>query len=58
MKDIKHETLRSERMSFEKDFSDYLIGNHKDHWKASKCTFFQSEEHMKSWAVCSFVRWQ
>jgi len=38
MKEIKHETFRSGMMSFERDFSDFLIGNHEDHWKASKCT--------------------
>jgi hypothetical protein len=57
MKEIKHETFRSGRTSFGKNFADYLIGNQKDHWKANKCTFFQTGGNMKSWAVCSFERW-
>jgi len=56
MKEIKHETFRSGMMSFERDFADFLIGNHEDHWKASKCTFFRTSDNMKSWAVCSFER--
>jgi hypothetical protein len=43
-------------MGFEKDFADYLIGNRKDHWKVSKCTFFQAGDNTKAWAVCSFER--
>ena len=56
MKETKHETFRSGKMSFEKDFADYLIANHKDQWKASKCSIFRSGDHTKSWAVCSFER--
>jgi hypothetical protein len=57
MNETKHEAFRSGKMSFEKDFADYLIGNRMDHWKASRCTFFQSENNMKSWAVCTFGQW-
>jgi hypothetical protein len=57
MKEMKHETFRSGRMSFEKDFAGYLIGNRKNNWKASKCTFFRAGDNTKSWAVCSFERY-
>jgi len=56
MKEIKHEIMRSGIMSFQKDFSDYLISNHKDHWKPSNCTFFRDNGKMKAWAFCSFER--
>jgi len=56
MKEIKHETFRSGSASFEKNVADYLIGSRKDHWKASKCPFFQTSDEMKSWAVCFFER--
>ncbi len=57
MKEVKHETFRSRSASYEKDFADYLIGNRKDNWKASKCTFFKTGGNTKSWAICSFERW-
>jgi len=56
MEDVKHETFRSGRMSFERDFANFLIGNHEDRWKVSNCTFFRSDDDMKSWAFCSFQR--
>jgi hypothetical protein len=56
MKEIKHETFRSDMMSFENDFAGYVIGNYEDHWKTRKCTFFRDGNKMKSWAYCSFER--
>jgi hypothetical protein len=56
MKATKHETFRSGKASFDKDFGDFLIANSKDHWKVSQCTFFRSHDGMKSWAFCSFQR--
>ena len=56
MKEIKHETFRSNMTSFENDFAGYVIGNYEDHWKTRKCTFFRDDNKMKSWAYCSFER--
>lgn len=56
MKEIKHETFRSDMMNFENDFAGYVISNREDQWKPRKCTFFRDDDKMKSWAYCSFQR--
>jgi hypothetical protein len=56
MKERKHEVLRSDVMSFQRDLRDFLTSNHKEHWRVGKCTFFRDNDNTKAWASCSFER--
>jgi hypothetical protein len=51
-----NEMFRSESGAFHKNFADYLINKHVDHWNVKTCTFFNDEKKDRMWAWCLFER--
>lgn len=58
VKESKQETFRAASGAFNREFAEFLMSRGRDRWRVEKCVFFRDGNQMRSWASCSFERWQ